>query len=75
MEVYAEVFVTLEAYFKLPSSCVYSGDKVIESGSEAILYTKIINDKRELDAVGCIGEKTWDIGHWVPRDNRGLQGP
>ena len=42
---------------------MYSGDEVIKSSSGAILYTEIISDKRELDAVGCIGEKTWDI--WI----------
>ena len=62
IEVNAEVFVALEIHFKLPSFCVYSGDKVIESSSGAILDTEIIDDKRELDVVGCIGEKTWDIG-------------
>ena len=52
---------------------MYSGDKVIKSGSGCILYAEIINDKRGLDAVGCIGEKTWDIGfleltvgEWAP---------
>ena len=36
---------------------------MIEGSSAAILDAEIINDERELDAVGCMGEKTWDI--WI----------
>ena len=41
---------------------MYSGDEVVESCGGAILDAEVIDYKGKLDAGGCIGEQTGDIG-------------